>query len=254
MEELVHSRTLLLSEVSERQLTSLRRSRVLIVGAGGLGCPAAQCLAAAGVGAITLVDGDTVDASNLPRQTLFGPEDIGQPKPSVARARLAQTSPACAVVAVCDHAHADNLPELLAQSDLVLDCTDRFQTRQLINRLCVQTKKPLVAASVVQWSGQLMVIDLNQLPEAGCYACLFPPEGSSAQSLDAACGAFGVFPTAAGLLGTLQAHVALMVLLGLSSTPSTFLLLDTKSLRLEAVGRLRRPDCPICGEGACASD
>ncbi len=241
-EERTFSRQLLLAEVDDAALQRLRHAEVLVVGAGGLGCPAAQYLAAAGVGRLRWVDGDTVDASNLPRQILFGPQDVGRPKVLAGQASLADRAPFCTILAEAEHGHAENLPGWIAQANVVLDCTDRFETRQLINRLCVAAHKPLVIASVIQWSGQLLVVD-PRAPQAGCYACLFEP---GLQGADAACGAFGVFSTAAGMVGLMQAHEALQLLMGLPVQAGELRLIDAKRLEISRVTVPRHPGCSVC--------
>lgn len=241
-EELLFSRTLLLEDLDEAALSRLRQSRVLVIGAGGLGCPVALYLAAGGVGHLHWVDGDLVNLSNLPRQVLFGPADEGQPKVLVGAAALGRLAPQCQVQASAVQADAHNLPDWIAEADLVIDCTDQFETRQLINRLCHRLGRRLVMASVIQWSGQLLLLDPLD-PTAGCYACLFDP---TTQQADAACGAFGVFSTAAGLVGLMQAHEALKWLAGLPVQTGLLRLVDSRSLEIQAVRVLRHSGCPVC--------
>ncbi len=237
------SRLLLLPELSEEDLARLRTSRVLVLGAGGLGCPATQSLVAAGIGSLRWADADTVDISNLPRQTLFGPNDVGQPKVLAGARRLRELAPDCHIQAEVVHASEDNLPGWVAEADLVLDCTDRYETRHLINRCCVAANRPLVLASVIQWSGQLLRVRRGE----GCYACIFEP--GSADGVDAACGAYGVFPTAAGLMGVMQAHLALLTLLGLDGDlGGVFWQFDARRIGLTTMRFSARADCPVCGE------
>ena len=248
-QELRLSRTLLLDELQEDAAASLIGARVLVIGAGGLGCPAAQALAAAGVGSLIWVDGDTVEGSNLGRQTLFGPGDVGRLKVIAGQTALRRLNPDCSIEAISQHADDQNLPPLLQRCDLVLDCTDRFATRQLINRLCHMAGRPLVIGSVIRWSGQLLVV--RPEGEGGCYACVFDPAiaASSESRVDAACGAYGVFPTASAIMGLTQAHQALKILLGLPSGEGELLLWDAKSLRWDRIALPRRPGCPVCGQG-----
>lgn len=258
-DELRFSRLLLLPEFTDEHLGKLRRAHVLVLGAGGLGCPATQALVAAGIGSLRWADADSVDASNLPRQTLFGPDDVGQPKVLAGSRRLRSLAPDCQIHPEVEHATAINLPGWVSQADIVLDCTDRFETRQLINLHCMAANKPLAMASVIQWSGQLMLATAS----TGCYACVFEPHSkphsephsaeqpqaaSAAPGLDAACGAYGVFPTAAGTMGMLQAHLALMALLGMQDLGGRFWQWDSKSLGMSAVRFSARPNCPVCGE------
>jgi len=242
-EELLFSRNLLLEDFDESALQRLRQSRVLVIGAGGLGCPVAQYLACGGVGQLHWVDGDTVDLSNLPRQTLFGPADQDQAKVEVGARRLQVLAPHCDLRTTVAYADETNLPGWIEQADLVVDCTDRFATRQLINRGCVRFGKRLVIASVIQWAGQLFMVDpLDH--QAPCYACLFDPQTPQA---DAACGAYGVFSTAAGLLGLMQAHEALKWLAGFPVKTGQLHLVDTKSLQFDSIAVPKKPGCPVCG-------
>jgi len=242
-QERLYSRQLLLTEMDDAAQARIRNARVLVIGAGGLGCPATLFLASAGVGHIRWVDADRVELSNLPRQILYGPADVGRLKVEAGADRLRTLSPLCEITTEAMHANAQNLPGWIASADLVLDCTDRFETRQTINRLCVAARKPLVIASVIQWSGQLLVVDPDW-PEAGCYACLFSPE---TQGADAACGAFGVFSSAAGLMGTMQAHEALKRLAGIQKSAPQLHLFDAKGLQLQSIGLTRSASCPVCG-------
>lgn len=241
-EELLFSRHLLLSDVSELSQAKIRSAEVLVVGAGGLGCPAALFLASAGVGRLRWVDGDKVELTNLPRQVLYGPDDVGRYKVDAGEALLRRLSPLCHLTPHQEHGTATNLPGWIESADLVLDCTDRFETRNLINKLCVQAEKPLIIASVIQWAGQLLRVDPD-FPETGCYACLFPGDTDIA---DAACGAYGVFSTAAGLMGVMQANEALRKLAGLIQEEPQLYLFDAKMLSIERMKLRRRTNCPVC--------
>ncbi|MDA0877207.1 MAG: HesA/MoeB/ThiF family protein, partial [Proteobacteria bacterium] len=214
-EDLVRfSRFLLAPEVSEDSLRRLRSSRVAVVGVGGLGCPVALYLAAAGIGRLRLIDPDTVEISNLPRQILFGLEDTGRDKAQVAAARLGTFHPETQIEALAEAVTASNAQSLLSGTNLVIDCTDRFAARQVINEACHRLRVPLVIGSALQWSGQLLVVDPRQ-KGSGCYACLFPTEDEQPAVVDAACGAYGVVSTAVGLVGLMQANEALKVLMGM---------------------------------------
>jgi molybdopterin/thiamine biosynthesis adenylyltransferase len=242
-EELLFSRSLLLADFDDAALARLRQARVLVLGAGGLGCPVAQYLACGGVGHLHWVDGDDVDLSNLPRQTLFGPADQGQPKVKVGARRLNELAPHCQIQATVAFADEANLPAWIDQADLVVDCTDRFATRQLINRCCVRLGKRLVIASVIQWTGQLLMVDPAD-EQAACYACLFDPQ---TPQTDAACGAYGVFSTAAGLLGLMQAHEALKWAAGFTVRTGQLHLVDTKTLQFDRIQVPKKIGCPVCG-------
>lgn len=244
--ELQHSRTLLLPELELSQLESMQAAEVWVIGLGGLGAAASLYLASSGVRRLHLVDGDQIDITNLPRQVLYGLDDIGRSKAEVAAERLSQLNPNALVTAHSRMADEDWLEQALAGASLVLDCTDRFASRHAINRICASQKIPLVIASVVRWEGQLMVC-APSLGAQGCYACAFPATEPSG-SVDAACGAFGVFPTMAGVMATLQAQEALKVLLGYAPEPD-LLMLQGPALELIRIQRRRALTCSVCQRG-----
>ena len=170
-----YSRHLLLEDVGVEGQRRILKSRVLIIGAGGLGSPAAMYLACSGVGNITIVDDDTVDLTNLQRQIMHSTERIGQAKVLSAQSTLAQLNPAVQVQALQTRADAKLLQSLVAQADVVLDCCDNFQTRQAINAVCVQHRVPLVSGAAIGMDGQIAVYDPRD-PNAPCYACVFAPD------------------------------------------------------------------------------
>jgi len=221
----------------------LRDASVLIVGAGGLGSPAAMYLAAAGVGRIGIADGDRVDASNLHRQLLHRTGDIGAPKARSAQASIGEINPFVRVDAIGRRVSRDNALDLVTAHDVVIDGTDNFPTRYLLNDACVLAGRPLIYGSVDRFEGQVAVFATNGGP---CYRCLFPepPEAGSVQNC-AEAGVLGVLP---GLIGMLQATEALKVILGLGD-PLThrLLLVDTLSMRFRMVDVERDPSCPACG-------
>jgi sulfur carrier protein ThiS adenylyltransferase len=236
------SRLLLLPDFDEKDLAALQNKRVLVVGVGGLGAPVALYLAQSGIQAMRLVDPDVVSLSNLPRQVLFGPDDLGQFKARVMSEKLQRLVPGLQIEGITQRATEENLGRWISEADLVLDCTDQFPIRQEINRFCVALGRPLVSASALQWSGQLLVVDPAQ-PGTGCYACLFDP---SNPPQEAACGAYGVFNTAVGIMGVLQANEALKILLGRPPAAGRLRVFDAKDARLETLGFTRRADCPVC--------
>lgn len=236
------SRLLLLPDFDEVDLLSLSQKRVLLVGLGGLGAPVALYMAQAGLQAMRLIDPDTVSLSNLPRQVLFSPDDLGRYKAEVVAQKLRRLAPRLQVEEHTERATSENLSPWVAGADLVLDCTDQFSVRQEINRTCIHLGKPLVSASALQWSGQLLVVDPNQ-PQAGCYACLFDPANPPKE---AACGAYGVFNTAVGTMGLLQANEALKILLGKKPSAGALRVFDAKEPRLETLRFSARPGCPVC--------
>lgn len=221
----------------------LRDAAVLIVGAGGLGSPAAMYLAAAGVGRIGIADGDRVDTSNLHRQLLHRTDDVGSPKAVSARATIDEINPNVRVDAIGARVSAENALDLVTAYDVVIDGTDNFPTRYLLNDACVLTGRPLVYGSVDRFEGQVSVFASEHGP---CYRCLFPrpPELGTVQNC-ADAGVLGVLP---GLIGTLQATEALKLIVGLGdSLIGRLLIVDTLSMRFRTIGVDRDPTCPVCG-------
>jgi sulfur carrier protein ThiS adenylyltransferase len=201
-----YSRQLLLEDIAIEGQQKLLASRVLIVGLGGLGSPAALYLAGAGVGTLVLADDDDVHVSNLQRQILFTSEDIAQPKTTAARARLAQLNPQIELIALKQRLGGKALLDEVAKADVVLDCTDNMATRQAINAACVALKTPLITASAVGLGGQLMV--LTPPWEQGCYRCLWPDANEPERN----CRTAGIIGPVVGMMGTLQALEAIKLL------------------------------------------
>jgi adenylyltransferase/sulfurtransferase len=223
----------------------LRRARALIVGAGGLGCPAALYLAAAGVGRITLADSDQVDLTNLQRQILYQAERVGTPKVDAARAALHALNPDIEIVALQKRLGPQEAETLVAQADLVLDCTDNFATRHLINRACVRQRRPLVSGAAIRFDAQVMVFDLRT-PDSPCYGCLFPEDG---EVEEVQCSVMGVFAPMTGVIGAMQAMEALKLLAGIGASLSgRLLLLDAKSADWRSVRVKKDPACLVCGQ------
>jgi molybdopterin/thiamine biosynthesis adenylyltransferase len=215
----------------------------LIVGAGGLGCPAALYLAAAGVGRLTLADSDKVDLTNLQRQILYRAETVGAPKVDAARVALNSVNPEVEIAAVPSRLDQTNADKLVAENDVVLDCTDNFATRHLLNRTCVKQRKPLVSGAAIRFDGQVMVFDLRD-PAAPCYACLFPEEG---EVEEVQCSVMGVFAPLTGIVGATQAMEALKLLAGIGESLSgRLLLLDAKGAEWRKVRVNKDPACSVC--------
>jgi sulfur-carrier protein adenylyltransferase/sulfurtransferase len=238
-----YARHLSLPEIGEAGQARLKSARVLVVGAGGLGCPAALYLAAAGIGTLGLLDFDRVDESNLQRQVLFTTADLGQPKAERAAARLAALNPHVRLVAHALELCAANVDELFAGYDLIVDGSDRIGTRYLVNDACVRLGKPLVSAAIHRFEGQAM----SYLPGHGpCYRCLFPDAVEGTLPSCAQTGVLGVLP---GVLGSLQATEAIKLLLGIG-TPlvGRVLVYDALSLRFDTFRIARRPECAVCGD------
>jgi len=237
-----YSRHILLDEIGVEGQERIRAASMLVIGAGGLGSPAAYYLASAGVARITLVDGDTVDLTNLQRQILHTTERIGAPKAESGRATLAAINPDVEVVAVARRVDADALDALARDATIVLDCSDNFATRHAVNRACVAHRKPLVSGAAIRFDGQLAVFDLRR-DDAPCYACLFP-EGEGEDEL---CAIMGVFAPLTGIVGTLQAAEALKLAAGVGESLSgTLLMLDARDMQFRAVRVPRDPACAVC--------
>jgi molybdopterin-synthase adenylyltransferase len=220
----------------------LQRARALIVGAGGLGCPASLYLAAAGVGHLTVADSDEIDLTNLQRQILYRAELVGTPKVEAARAALRGMNPEVDITAVHSRIDFPMAEKLVAQADLVLDCTDNFATRHLLNRACVEQRRPLVSGAAIRFDGQVMVFDLRR-PESPCYACLFPEEG---EVEEVQCSVMGVFAPLTGIVGATQAMEALKLLAGIGESLSgKLLLLDAKKADWRTVRVRRDPACTL---------
>jgi molybdopterin/thiamine biosynthesis adenylyltransferase len=238
-----YSRHILLDEIGIEGQQRLLRSRALIVGAGGLGSPAALYLGSAGVGHITLVDPDHVDVTNLQRQIAHTLARVGQPKAESARASIAAINLEVQVHARVSRADAQSLPALVAEADVVLDCSDNFKTRQAINAACVQARVPLVAGAAVRFDGQISVYDARDA-SCPCYACVFPPDAAFE---DVLCSTLGVFAPLVGIIGTLQAAEALKILAGVGeSLAGRLLMLDARTMQWSEMGLVRQPDCPVC--------
>ena len=215
-----------------------------MVGAGGLGCPAALYLAASGVGRLTIADGDKVDLTNLQRQILYRTASVGAVKVEAARTTLSAMNPEVEVVPIQMRLEGDELAKLVAAADIVLDCSDNFATRHALNRACVAHRKPLVSGAAIRFDAQLMVFDLRK-PGAPCYACLFPEDG---EVEEVQCSQMGVFAPMTGAIGALQAMEALKLLAGAGESLSgRLMLLDAKSAEWRSVRVAKDPGCAVCG-------
>ena len=238
-----YGRHLALPEIGAAGQERLKAARVLIVGAGGLGSPAALYLAAAGCGTLGLLDFDRVDLSNLQRQVLFDTDSLGRPKADAGRERLERLNPDIRVMAHALELRAANVWAIFSQYDLVLDGTDRISTRYVINDACVLLKLPLVSAAIHRFEGQLM----TYVPQRGpCYRCVFP---QAADGLVANCAEAGVLGVLPGVLGTLQATEAIK-LITRTGEPLTGRLLtyDALEMRFSEFRIERRADCAVCGD------
>jgi len=239
-----YSRHILLPELGIDAQERFAAARVLIVGAGGLGAPAAQFLASAGIGTITLCDPDAVDLTNLQRQILFATRDVGARKVDAAKARLAAVNPDVDIETVPARVGPADLAPLVARADVVLDCSDNFATRHAVNRACVAAHKPLVSGAAIRFDGQVAVFDTRHA-EAPCYHCLF---GEGGDFEETRCAVMGVFAPLVGIIGATQAAEALKIVAGVGETiRGRLLILDAHSMRWREVRVTRDPHCPVCG-------
>jgi molybdopterin/thiamine biosynthesis adenylyltransferase/rhodanese-related sulfurtransferase len=241
-----YSRHTLLPEVGVEGQLKLLNAKVLLLGAGGLGAPTAMYLAAAGIGTIGLVDDDVVDASNLQRQVIHSTERIGEPKTSSARKFIEALNPDVEVVEYQMRLNADNILDVIADYDVIVDGADNFPTRYLLNDASVRLRKPVVSASILSFDGQISTF----VPfEGPCYRCLYPtpPPAEMAPS----CSANGVLGVMAGTMGTLQANEVIKLVLGIGDPlVGRLLLYEALGTRFTELKVRRDPDCPICGENA----
>ena len=238
-----YSRHLLLQNVGEGGQLRLRNARVLLIGAGGLGSPAAMYLAAAGVGTLGIVDADRVDETNLQRQILHGTSDLQRSKTDSARDTLAEINPFVAVQLYPERLTSDNALNIASEYDILLDGSDNFPTRYLINDTGVLLKKPVIYGSIFRFEGQVSVFATDEGP---CYRCLFrdpPPPGLIPSCAEA--GVFGVLP---GIVGTIQATEAIKMILGIGDTlAGRLLLIDALTMQFRTMDLRRDPGCPACG-------
>ena len=238
-----YSRHILLNELGFDGQEKLLISHALVIGAGGLGSPVALYLGSAGVGRITVVDHDEVDATNLQRQIAHTLDRVGQFKAESVRTAIAQINPDVTVTAVTQKADTALLNALVPQADVVIDCCDNFATRQAVNLACVTHRKPLVSGAAIRMDGQVSVFDSTQA-DAPCYACIFPPEQTPEETR---CATMGVFAPLVGIIGTVQAAEALKILSGMGShMAGRLLMLDGRELSWTDIRMQRNAACPVC--------
>ena len=223
----------------------LRAAHVLVIGAGGLGCPASLYLAAAGVGRLTIADSDKVDLTNLQRQILYRTESVGAQKAFAARSVLRAINPDVDIVPLVARVAAAELDELARDADIVLDCSDNFATRHAVNRACVLHKKPLVSGAAIRFDAQLMVFDLRR-GDAPCYACLFPED---AQVEEVQCSQMGVFAPLTGMVGAIQAMEAIKLIADIGESLSgRLLLIDAAAADWRTLKVSKDPACAVCSK------
>jgi adenylyltransferase/sulfurtransferase len=241
-----YSRQILLPQIDIEGQERLLAARVLIVGLGGLGSPAAMYLAAAGVGELVLNDFDRVDLSNLQRQILHGTDDLGTPKTASAERALRRLNPGVKFTPIDRRLEGADLEQAISGVDVTLDCSDNFATRFAVNAACVKAKKPLVSGAVIRFEGQLAVFRPD-LPESPCYNCLYGHQGELAES----CTRTGVVAPLPGIIGSMQALEAIKLLAGFGqSLCGTLLLFDGLAMEWQRMSLKKNPRCPTCGSPA----
>ncbi|MCM2681078.1 HesA/MoeB/ThiF family protein [Echinimonas agarilytica] len=239
-----YSRHLLLEKVGEKGQLALQSAKVLVIGVGGLGSPVALYLAAAGVGELHLADGDSVELSNLQRQIIFSEHDVDELKVDAAERRLQELNDDIEIRVHPQHIDVQNCVDLIADMDVVLDCTDNFKTRHMINAACREQEVPLVSGAAIRLEGQLAVFDFRQ-PESPCYGCLYPA-GSKEPQLN--CANSGVLGPVLGVIASLQALSALKLLMGLPVETAKIKLFDGLSGDWQTFGIAKSSACD-CASG-----
>ena len=239
-----YSRHILLPQIDIDGQQALLDSRVLIVGLGGLGSPVALYLAAAGVGHITLVDDDKVMLSNLPRQIIYGEHDIGAFKATVAAARLHALNSDCKICAHTTRLTGSKLHEVIAKTDVVVDCSDNFATRFLLNEVTQALHKPLVSGAAIRLEAQVTVYDARK-KDSACYRCVYQDKGE----IEETCSQAGVMSPLLGIIGSIQAVETVKILIGMGETlAGKLMLLDALSMSWRVITLRQDPDCPVCSK------
>ena len=236
------NRQIVLPQIDLEGQERLAESRILVIGVGGLGSAAANSLCASGVGNLTLVDNDTVEATNLPRQTLFDETQIGEGKVIAAKQRLEAINQACAITALSTSIHAQDINALIAQHDVVLDCTDNTDSRDAINKACVEQGVALVSGAAIRFEGQLFVYK----PRASaCYACL----RTLFDAPELSCTEAGIFSPVVNIIGIYQAMLAMQLIMEVGEVPLNALLtFDGLGHQWQRWSLPKQPNCPVCGE------
>ncbi len=240
-----YARHIVLREIGGAGQMRLLAAHVVVIGAGGIGSPALQYLAAAGIGRLTIIDEDRVDLSNLQRQTIFGTDDIGQPKAEAAAQVIARLNPDVSCVPVVDRITADNAPTLIAGADVVLDGCDNFATRLAVADAALAARIPLVSAAVGQFEGQLGTYR-GWEPDLPCYRCFV---GADPDRADASCADQGVLGAMTGVLGSLAAMEVIRTIVPFGeATTGKLLIVDALDFRFRTLALPKDPGCPACGQ------
>lgn len=240
-EKIRYSRQMMLSDIAQEGQHRLKKSTALVIGVGGLGSPAALYLAASGVGRIILVDHDVVELSNLQRQIVFKVSHLGQKKVTAAAKTLAALNNQISIETISTGFDEDNAEVLCQQADVILDCSDNFDTRYLVNQSAREARVPLISGAAMAQHGQLCVID-NRQPSNPCYACLFPPSNERTVQN---CSTIGVLSPILGMIGSMQASAAINYLAS-DHLESQFINLDGKHFTQQSFALSKNPNCKVC--------
>lgn len=242
-----YARHIMLDDFGFEGQERLLNSRILMVGAGGLGAPALMYLVAAGVGTIHLVDDDEVELSNLQRQIAHSSERVGMPKVESAKLMAQALNPEVEFIAHHQRCSDEDLDALIQEVDLVMECTDNFNTRQQLNRICFKYKVPMVSAAAIRFNGQVTVYDFREA-SSPCYACQYDPSENLQPDN---CATLGVLSTVVGSIGMMQAHEALKLLLGIGrSLVGRLLLFDGRDTQWQEFKLSKNPHCAVCSKDA----
>jgi adenylyltransferase/sulfurtransferase len=243
-----YNRHIMLPQVGIEGQQKLHNAHVLIIGLGGLGSPAALYLASAGIGQLTLVDDDLVELTNLQRQIIHRCQNIGAKKVESARTNLLEINPHVNITTIAERLDKKSLEQQVKLADVVLDASDNFATRFLINKVCVAQKKPLVSGAAIQFEGQVCVFD-SRKNESPCYSCLYPATGED----DATCSESGILAPVVGIIGSMQALEAIKIICNIGEPLiGRLLLLDALSLQWRTMNFKKDPNCPVCGHNSTA--
>ncbi|MEN9865895.1 MAG: molybdopterin-synthase adenylyltransferase MoeB [Pseudomonadota bacterium] len=238
-----YSRHIMLDAIGIEGQQKILQARALVIGAGGLGSPAAMYLAASGIGQLTLVDNDEVDLTNLQRQIMHNSERIGHNKAASGQQTLRAINPGITLIALNERLAGERLQTLVAASDVVLDCSDNFATRHAVNAACVAAKVPLVSGAAIRFDGQLTVFDARS-DDSPCYACLFPPDQ---QFEEVACATMGVFAPLVGIIGSMQAAEALKLVSGCGEPlVGKMLMLEALAMEWNHMRFAKNSGCRVC--------
>jgi molybdopterin-synthase adenylyltransferase len=238
-----YSRHILLDDIGIEAQNKICASTALVIGAGGLGSPAAMYLASAGVGHIILADHDTVDITNLQRQIMHSTDRVGMSKVESGKTALHAINPSIKITSLQKRLEEEALIDTIRQADVILDCSDNFATRHAVNAACVALKKPLVSGSAIRFDGQLSVFDFRR-DESPCYACLFP-ESQAPEEIR--CAEMGVFAPLTGIIGTMQAAEALKILGGFGEpVVGKLIMVDAKSIGVSEMRFRKVANCTVC--------